>query len=397
MSKKFRFLSLMLVVALCASLFAGCGDTKSAGGKTIVVWSHLQDEEVGFVRTKAEEWAKKTGNTVKVIRDNSEFAALVAAAKSPVGPDVVYGQPHDTLGKLAKAGVAAEIPAGTIDSSKYIKSTLDACMYDGKMYGVPITAETYALYYNKDMIKDAPKTYEEFMSIAKTKGFTYNLNEPYFIYAFIAAHGGYIFKFDNGKYDTNNIGLDNTGGVEGYKMIMQFVTDKIIAASTDGDRSKADFINKKAAMYISGPWELSGEKGLTKIGMNVGVATLPAVDGKPMPSFLGVQMGIVNAGSKNKAEATDLLKYLQDNCTKDITKFGRLSVLLGEKPVNPLAEGFQAQIQYAQPMPNVPAMDAVWKPMGENCKLMTAGKFTPEACAKQTVADIKKGVDLQNK
>ena len=36
-----------------------------------------------------------------------------------------------------------------------------AVTYDGKIYGYPVSDETYALFYNKDLIEEAPTTWEE--------------------------------------------------------------------------------------------------------------------------------------------------------------------------------------------------------------------------------------------
>lgn len=37
----------------------------------------------------------------------------------------------------------------------------------------------------------------------------FNLQEPYFTWPLIAADGGYAFKYENGKYDIKDVGVDN--------------------------------------------------------------------------------------------------------------------------------------------------------------------------------------------
>ncbi|MGP4883394.1 hypothetical protein ACTXQV_69885, partial [Klebsiella pneumoniae] len=37
----------------------------------------------------------------------------------------------------------------------------------------------------------------------------FNLQEPYFTWPLIAADGGYAFKFENGKYDVKDVGVDS--------------------------------------------------------------------------------------------------------------------------------------------------------------------------------------------
>ena len=43
-----------------------------------------------------------------------------------------------------------------------LASTSQALTYDGVMYGYPVSAETYALYYNKDLIpaEEIPTTWK---------------------------------------------------------------------------------------------------------------------------------------------------------------------------------------------------------------------------------------------
>ncbi len=43
----------------------------------------------------------------------------------------------------------------------------------------------------------------------------FNLQEPYFTWPLIAADGGYAFKFENGKYDVKDVGVDNAGAKAG--------------------------------------------------------------------------------------------------------------------------------------------------------------------------------------
>ena len=64
-----------------------------------------------------------------------------------------------------------------LDESKYTsKGVLDAVTIGGKQYAVPYAQETVSLYYNKDKVKEVPKTMEELVTKAKEVGFEYNVN-----------------------------------------------------------------------------------------------------------------------------------------------------------------------------------------------------------------------------
>lgn len=315
-----RLIAFVCVLALPISILSGCGSkgasnngttTPTKGGKTILVWSHLMDNEVAEVDKIAQQWAKDTGNTVKVQADKGDFQAYLQAANSSKAPDIMFGIAHDNLGTFQKAGLLAVVPDGTINKSDYVPMSLDAVSYGGKMYGIPLSMETYALFYNTDMVKTAPATMDELIEDAKKVGFQFDINNFYYAYAFLAANGGYVFKNNGGALDPNDIGLGNDGSVAGYQMLADFVQkDKFMSASIKGTDAQANFQNKKIGLYISGPWDVQGFKDK---GVNFAVAPLPTTNGQPTPTFVGIQAAFVNSKSKNQDAAWDLMKYLIAN------------------------------------------------------------------------------------
>lgn len=105
---------------------------------------------------------------MKFVADKSDNQAYTAAAQSSKGPDIMFGMPHNDVGVFQKAGLIDEVPSGVINDSDYAaKSALDAVTWNGKKYAVPVAMETYALFYNTDMVKDAPKTTDELEDEAK--------------------------------------------------------------------------------------------------------------------------------------------------------------------------------------------------------------------------------------
>ncbi len=51
----------------------------------------------------------------------------------------------------------------------------------------------------------------------------FNLQEPYFTWPLIAADGGYAFKFENGKYDVKDVGVDNAGAKAGLTFLIDMI------------------------------------------------------------------------------------------------------------------------------------------------------------------------------
>lgn len=406
MKRTKRLIALVCSTLLVAGLFAGCGSKEttapadsakeSKGGKQIVVWSHLTDPEVAAIKPIAEEWAKKTGNTVKVQADKSDMQAYLQAANSSKGPDIMFGIPHDNLGTYHKAGLISEVPSDALDKSKYPESSIKAVTYDGKQYAFPLSIETPILFYNSDKVPTPPKTVDELMTTGKQVGFKYDINNFYFSFAFIAGNGGYVFKDSNGTLDPNDIGLNKPEGIKGFQMLQDMVQkDKLMTADIKGDIANGEFKGGKIGLYIGGPWDIDGFK---KAGVKFKLSTMPEINGKPMPSFVGVQAAFVSSKSKNQKEAVDLLKYLVENSADALYKTGnRIPALNSEAEKVKNDENVAViieQVNHGIPMPNIPEGIAMWK-VNDSFNMLTSGKVAPDKYAEKAVADIKAAIAQQ--
>lgn len=408
-TKIFAFLTISVLVM--SALLTGCGSSKSNSSSnsssnstkkesvSLTVWSHLTDSEVAKVQEIADKWAKETGNTVKVLADQSDFQAFSTAAQSGKGPDIMFGIANDNLGTFQKAGLLAEVPDGIVNKSDYVPMSIDAVSFDRKLYAIPLAMETYALFYNTDKVQTPPATMQDLIDLGKKVGFQYDVNNFYYSYAFIAANGGYVFKQNGGKLDPNDIGLNNDGAKKGLSMIKDFViTDKFMPADIKGDMAKGNFQSGKIGLYIGGPWDVDGFK---KANVNFKVAPMPTLDGKAIPTFAGVQTAFVSASSKHQSEAWDLVKYLAANTALPLFETGnRIPVLNSilendEVKNNEIMNAFATQAKNAQPMPNIPEMQAVWTPAGNALQLVTSGKATPDKAADDMVNQIKQGIATQ--
>lgn len=408
MNKRLKVMASVMAALVVSTALFGCGKKPAEGGnapaekkegKKIVIWSHLKTEEVKEVEKYAKEWAEKTGNTVEVKEDKSDFQAYLQAANSSKAPDVMFGLAHDNLGTFQKANLLAEVPANVMDDAKFEKNAVNAVTIEGKKYAVPVLMETYALFYNTDKIKEAPKTLDDLVKVGKEHGFKYEINNFYFSYAFLAANGGYVYKFDGQKFDPADIGLGNEGAVKGYDYLQSLVqTHKLMPSDIKGDLAKGDFQAQKTGLYISGPWDVNGLKDAK---VPFAIAPLPGVDGKPMPSFMGVQAAFVSSKSKNQTEAWDAVKYILEKSENTLFKVGyripatKAGQESAEFKNDKFLSAFAEQAKYAQPMPNIPAVQAMWTPGENNLKLLTSGKQNGKQTGENLVKQVKEGIAQQ--
>ncbi|MGL4911016.1 MAG: maltose ABC transporter substrate-binding protein [Romboutsia sp.] len=280
-----------------------------------------------------------------------------------------------------------------------MRQLVDSVTLQGKQYGLPIAQETTALFYNKDLVKEVPKTIEEVVKIGKDKGFLFDVANFYPAYGFIAANGGYVYKNNDGTLDPTDIGLNNEGAIKGYQFLQDVVVkDKLVSVDMTGDLASGEFTAGNTAFYISGPWEVQPFK---ESGINFGVAPIPTFNGNPVKSFIGVQTAFVSSKSKNQELAWDLTKYLAENTSDILLETGnRIPVLKSVTESEEFAKNdfmlqFAKQAENGEPMPNIPEVQAMWGPAGENIRLLMTEQLTPQECAKMTVDQIKEGISQQ--
>ena len=355
-------LSALATLVLSSSAFA-----KIEEGK-LVIWIN-GDKGYNGLAEVGNKFEKDTGIKVTVEHPDKLEEKYPQVAATGDGPDIIFWA-HDRFGGYAQSGLLAEISPDKAFKDKLFPFTWDAVTFNGKLIGYPVAVEALSLIYNKDIIKEAPKTWEEIPALDKelrAKGksaIMWNLQEPYFTWPIIAADGGYAFKYENGKYNIKDTGVNNAGSQAGLQFIIDLVKNKHINADTDYSIAEAAFNKGQTAMTIDGPWAWSN---LDKSKINYGVTLLPSFHGKPSKPFVGVLTAGINAASPNKELAKEFLEnYL-------ITDEG-LAVVNKDKPLGAVAlKTYQEQLEKdpriaatmansknGEIMPNIPQMSAFW-------------------------------------
>ena len=256
--------------------------------------------------------------------------------------------------------------------AQVLESCRTALTYDGVMYGYPVSAETYALFYNKALISEdeVPKTWEELKEFSRKfneanpgkYGFIMDVGNGYYTIIFTTSQGNRLFGPDG--TDTENTNINSPASVEGMKFF-QSLREILDVPAADLTTSIGDsvFASGGAAMYITGLWNVAN---FEKAGLEFGVAPLPALPGEDTPpaSFSGTRAMFVSAYSYNIEEAELFAKFLiseeMQRLRFDIT--GTVPAIPLEVE-SPYIEGFLTQLEYAFPMPSIPQMSAYWDAM----------------------------------
>jgi len=301
--------------------------------------------------------------------DSSTQIALDGPAG--VGPDL-FAAPHDKLGELVSGGhVLPTAEAETIGMG-VLETCRTALTYDGVMYGYPVSAETYALFYNKAYVKDneVPATWEELKKFAAAfnkanpgkYGFIMDVGNAYYTIIFTTSKGNRLFG--PGGTDTTNTNINSPASVEGMKFFrsLREILD-VPAADLTTSICDSVFASGGAALYITGLWNV---QNFENAGLKFGVAPLPALPGNntPVASFSGVRAMFVSAYTNHQEEAELFAKFLM---TEEMQRLRfEITGTLPAMPMevkSPYLDGFLKQLEYAFPMPSIPQMGAYWDAM----------------------------------
>jgi arabinogalactan oligomer / maltooligosaccharide transport system substrate-binding protein len=238
----------VLLFAFCGTLFAKDVNVEPEKNAILEVWESYGVEQ-DFMKYAAKEFEKKYAKyNVKINYSETDGVKTVEkmslAVQGNTGADV-YMLPHDRLGQAINAGIIMpNLVSADIIKDNFMPAAVQAATgADGKIYGFPLSIETYGLFYNKKYFPTAPKTFKEIIKVGKQMtdrdknqyGIFFDVCNFYFSYCFLAMDGGYVFG--NNGYNINDIGLNNKGAIQGLQSML---TLKPISFKIPPGKNQAD-------------------------------------------------------------------------------------------------------------------------------------------------------------
>ena len=292
-----------------------------------------------------------------------------------------------------------------VDTAGMLKPTIDAGSYKGTLYAAPVSSDGGILYYRKDLVPTAPKTWDEMMGMcsiaeangigcfagqyAKYEGLTVNTSEA------INSAGGSVLDAD-GKPNLNTpeakAGLENLAAAYADGSIPKE------AITFQEEQGRQAFQNGKLLFHRNWPYvyNLAATEGSSQVKDVLGMTALPGVDG-PGASTLGGHSAAISVYSKNKATALDFVKFLvNEENQKFFATQGSLAPvlealyqdqeLIAKLPYLPV---LKTSIENAVPRPVTPFYPAVTKAIQENAYSAIKGEKTVDAA----LSDMQKSIE----
>ncbi|MEV6342383.1 extracellular solute-binding protein [Actinoplanes sp. NPDC051851] len=292
-----RGLTVAAALTLTTGLITACssgGDSGSdATSSEYAVWDPYPqfDDSSDWVKllttcgTTAGVTVKRTGYDTTDLTNK----ALLAAQQGN-SPDVLIVD-NPVVSTLAEGGVLTTTEEMKVDTSAVSPNLLAAGQLDGKTYGIPIGANTLALYYNKkvlDAAKVDPATVKDWASLtaalakvkaAGKKGITFS--------AIGTEEGSFQFLPWYWGSGANLTQLDSAQGVAALTLWTDWLKKGYAPNSVLNNTqttSWQEFAAGDFAFSENGTWQLANAK---KTGFEYGIIPIPSQAGGTAPAPTG--------------------------------------------------------------------------------------------------------------
>lgn len=387
---------LALAVIMLMAVFAGCGQGKASQNDTssattaagtaaapettaakedvaLKVWAPEEEQEIlvqmceAFAEAypnyniKFEYGIMGVDKSIDAMKQDAEVAADV------------FLYPSGGIAELVEAGLIYPI---TVNADA-IKSThgagaIKSCTMDNSLYGVPITPNSWFMYYNKSMYTEEEVKNLDVM-LAKdlgpgVKNFSCDISNSWFMEAFFYAVDGTLFGA-NGD-DPTSCSWNDANGVKAAKYLINLVKHPKYVEEADGLAGSLMAEGKLAALS-SGTW--SAESLKAALGDNYAAVKLPVitVDGKEyqLRNFADFKAFGVNSATKYPKAAQELAAWLgNEEC--QLIRFEKnntpptVTALIDNPKVkaSPEVAALSSQTQYSVPNPTTSKLNDYWTP-----------------------------------
>ena len=363
----------------------------------LLIW--MDAERARSLEPFALKFKHQFGINVQIETPENITDSFPTAAQCGKGPDIVIWA-HDKVGEWADAGLISPLNLPDQFRAKYFAKSWEAVRHDDQIWGFPIGMETVALIYNKKLLDGPPpKSLADLSDLSETIkarhpgvfSILWDYKSAYYSWGILASAGAYTYAKNKGGYDLRDVGVDNSGAVQGLSKIMALVNAGILPKSVSYSASEELMSQGKLAMMISGPWAWAN---LVKSGIDFGLAPVPGCGANPAKPFVGVIACYINRASPNQEIAKEFIEnfLVSEEGLKAMDEAKPLGIpalvtLANEmERTNPLLQQLELCIEQGEIMPNIPEMGRFWSAVGSALQTATNGQ-TPVPQALQEAAD----------
>ncbi|OZQ69556.1 ABC transporter substrate-binding protein [Paenibacillus sp. VTT E-133280] len=417
-----KWLVTMLALVMTTSLIAGCGGTNGStdkgtgnAGKTgsnvgkkteLTFWGDWGGEGQKQFETMVDAFNKSQDKIhVKYVLQQDMITKFLTSATNGGTPDVLFWDRWRTslyAPKNVLHPVDEYLTRDGLSKDDFYAESLRELSYADKLYGLPLTVDARALFYNKKLLADAglqpPTTWDELEAAAtkltkwngnklETAGFS--MGDLGLFNMYLQQAGGTMLTED-GKTNFNN---------DKGKQVLEFWDrlmnkDKVYKVGFElglGEGQDA-FVTGKVAMLYSGPWMLSTYNKYGK-DLDYGIVPPPAGPNGDKGSVMGGFGLVIPEGSKHKDEAWEFIKWWTANKDNALLWAKTSLNLPGFKPSmedpffkdDPKWQPFLETLEFAKVRPNHPGYSVMeTDALAPNLQLNQQNKMSIEETLKKS-------------
>jgi len=407
-----------------AAAGSGQAAAPAAAGKEIEAWSRMtglaQDSTKGILDNYNK--SNKKGLTVKFVyipsTQGSQADEKLLTAVAGGNPPALHYADRFTVPQFAQQGFFTDITdlaqTAGVKGADYYPFAWAEATYKDKIYALPFDTDTRALWYNKDIMKEAgldpekpPTNLDELRTATKAltkKDATGQVTRYGFNPVYDQAWSytwGFAFKGEFQDPNTKKITAAHPNNIKAMQFVKDFVdeigvdnVDAMISAcaGTACNDQNDYFWTGQSAMTCSGNWKVA-QAHKYKPDVHYGVVPMPGPDGPaPFASWAGGWSWAVPKGYKDVEGAFDALSYLCGNegqlkYCKD-TYHIPTNIKASQDPFfreDPLHAVFMDLLPVSHTRPPVPVGSMLWDALSTAFRdEIPHGKKTPE----QALTDV---------
>ena len=294
---------------------------------TMTVWG-AQAEEEAFNAAIARYKALRPEVTIKLEVNGNSGQAYQQVDTRLAGrraPDIFRVQ-YQQVGRYASARAVIDL-SGYVDAAyaaDFGPAFWQAASFKGKLFAMPHQTDTFALYYNRDMLQkigveppaslDKSWSWAEFIRVARALkqdagapfGFAMSWqNAAYRWLPFLYQHGGQLLSDDLSQSQATSQQV-----IETLAWTQSWFKDGLVPPGTavkSSEQPQNLFANGTIGMLLAGNWQIPFlSRNMTKFGW--GVTYMPR--DAAMASDLGGNCLAVSRDSKNPEAAAEFVKFM---------------------------------------------------------------------------------------
>lgn len=296
-------------------------------------------------------------------REDLLLAEYLEAARRGTGPDLLIGS-SDWTRQLADAGLIRDLNQyADLSTRDFLPGTVETLRYRDRLYGLPLSLETSALFYNTKLVDTPAKSFDDLLAQASEGINTVIITTFDDAFWGLSAFGAQLFD------DQGRLVLDQGGFSDWLNWLQTASARPQFYLENDHEGHYRLFESGEAAYYVGKLEEYATLQ--QKLGEDaVGISVLPSGPAGPAGPLLRTEAMMFNSYSApaQTEAALSLAQFLAGTGVQnELSRDDRLDRVPANRwvridaRVHPAIAAFRSQARSAIPVPNLPQMDYVWQ------------------------------------